>query len=248
MALFDARSPCAPARGDNHERRVLAHAEADEKMSPVKIECRTLPAVATSTRRPTEVDTVTDCQRSPGSNMSGACGALFYRLTQAARAPWNTDGFCIPEPVAEAGRMSEQVTQRDRPLAGRNWGFPAASNRRAPGRCRAPEHQAKACLARRAAARDRSDWLDHRGNAKHRIAGHDRPTLKPAPAETPRTRHLCQSQPTPPPPAMTVAIPKDESSWGKCPYAGLDWLFGGPSDRRVVRAQRAGHPELRHRR
>src|SRR5580704_4881483 len=131
--------------------------------------------------------------------------------------------------------MSQQVTQRDRPLCWSKLGIPYGIE--------SVEHLGRAerwvDVGHRSIKR-KLVLLDElqRGDAKHRIAGHGRPALKPAPAENALIDDALVSRSQGHHPRQfpsTRRITKNRVELGKRSYAGSYWLFG-TSDRRIVRA------------
>ena len=112
------------------------------------------------------------------------------RLRQQLKRLGIVRGLGVPEPVSEAGRMGEQVAQRDRPLCRaqlrQSFGVEAIEHLRRAERRLDIRHrrvQRQLVLLDELQRRHRRNQLHHRGDAKHRVTRHGGPVAEPALAE-----------------------------------------------------------------
>ena len=112
------------------------------------------------------------------------------RLRQQLERLGIVRGLGVPEPVSEAGRMGQQVAQRDRPLCRaqlrQSFGVEAIEHLRRADRGLDIGHrriQRQLVLLDELQRRHRRNQLHHRGDAKHRVARHGGPVAEPALAE-----------------------------------------------------------------
>ena len=98
----------------------------------------------------------------------------------------------VPEPVSEAGRMGQQVAQRDRPLCRpqlrQSFAVEAIEHLRRADRGFDIGHrrvQRQLVLLDELQRGHRRNQLHHRGDAKHRVARHGGAVAEPALAENP---------------------------------------------------------------
>ena len=110
-------------------------------------------------------------------------------------------GLGIPEPVSEAGRMGEQVAQRDRPLCRaqlrQSFGVEAVEHLRRADRGLDSGHrrvQRQLVLLDELQRGHRRNHLHHRGDAKHRVARHGGAVAEPALAEYALIEHAIVSR------------------------------------------------------
>ena len=141
--------------------------------------------------RPTQSMLVPYCQRAAGiEHQRGGRRQFSLRLRQQFKRLGIVRGLGVPEPVSEAGRMGEQVAQRDRPLCRaqlrQSFGVETVEHLRRAERGLDVRHrrvQRQLVLLDELQRRHRRNQLHHRGDAKHRVTRHGGPVAEPALAE-----------------------------------------------------------------